>query len=304
VLKLLRQQQGSIAVLTALAFTVVMGCAALAIDAGYLYLTRAQLATMADAAALAGVQELPGNTDAAVTAADDYARSNGLNTDTVITNISDSNTTLTVDTRRTVELFFARIFGPDSAEISVAATARVIPLSGAEHVVPFGVVKQDFMYGATYNLKLGGGAGYNGNFGALALGGTGANNYEDNIKYGYAGKLQILQWQPLIIDTETGDMSGPTTSGVNYRLGLRSTETFATVTKDSPRIVVVPVIDSLEGNGQHEVEIVGFAAFYLEGAGGSGNDNYVYGNFMQAVMPGDTSGNVGDYGLYGARLIR
>lgn len=304
-LKILRQQRGSIAVLTALAFTAMVGCAALAVDAGYLYLTRARLATIADAAALAGVQELPVNTDAAVAAAAEYAQLNGRETDTVIPAVSDSDTTLTVNARRTVDLFFARIFGLNSAEVSAAATARVIPLSGAEHVVPFGVVKQNFVYGTTYNLKLGSGTGYNGNFGALALGDqTGASNYEDNIKYGYAGKLQISDWQPLIVDTETGNMSGPTSRGVNYRLELRPTENFDTATKDSPRIIVVPVIDSLEGNGRHEVQVVGFAAFFLEGVAGSGSENYVYGKFMHAVVSGDTSSSVGEYGVYGARLIR
>lgn len=38
-----------------------------------------------------------------------------------------------------------------------------------------------------------------------------------------------------------------------------------------------------------DVLIVGFAAFFLEGVGGSGNNNYVTGTFMQMVVPGDIS---------------
>jgi len=302
--KLVRNERGSIAVVAALAFTVMLGFVAMAIDVGFLYLARVELANMADAAALAGVQELPANSGRAVAVAKDYGRLNGLDTDIVEATVTDANTTLSVTTRRTVELLFSRLFGLSTAEVSAAAAARVIPLSGAEGVVPFGVVKQNFVYGQTYQLKLGAGAGYHGNFGALALGGTGASNYEKNIKYGYSGKLEILDWKPLLVETESGNMSGPTARGVNYRISLRPDETFETVTKDSPRIVIVPVINSLEGNGRHEVQIIGFAAFFLEGVGGSGKDSYVYGKFMKAVMPGDVGGYVGDYGLYGAKLIR
>jgi hypothetical protein len=76
------------------------------------------------------------------------------------------------------------------------------------------------------------------------------------------------------------------------------------VVKGSPRILIVPVIDSLTVHGRSEVLIVGFAAFFLEGVGGHGNNNYVTGKFMQMVMPGDISTGVTGYGLYGSTLIK
>ncbi len=99
-------------------------------------------------------------------------------------------------------------------------------------------------------------------------------------------------------------MSGPTGNGVDYRISLDPTATFATVQRGSPRILVVPIIDSLEVNGRSQVQIVGFAAFFLEGVGGQGKDNYVTGKFMQTVESGDGETGATGYGLYGAALIQ
>jgi Flp pilus assembly protein TadG len=54
-------QQGVVAIIVALSLSVILGFAALTIDIGYLYFSRAQLQTTADAAALAGVEEIPDN---------------------------------------------------------------------------------------------------------------------------------------------------------------------------------------------------------------------------------------------------
>jgi Flp pilus assembly protein TadG len=300
-LSFLREQKGSVAVLTALSMTVLLGFAALVVDVGVLYLNRSQLINTADAAALAGVQELPGRAETAVASASSYAVRNGKLGDTVATALANTNTELTVSVSRNVNLFFARIFNYNSQAVSATAVAAVRPMSSVGGAVPFGVVKQEFKYGDIYTLKEGGGDGYSGNYGGLGLGGTGANTYRYNIKYGYDGKLHIGQW----VSTEPGNMSGPTDTGVSYRINQDPGATFETVAKDSPRIVMIPVLDSLMVEGRSDVKIVGFAAFFLEGTGGSGQDNYVSGRFMQLVASGEiTSSPSADYGLYGATLIK
>lgn len=299
-LTILREQKGTAAVLTALAITSLLGFAALVVDIGVLYTNKVQLANMADAAALAGVQDLPGNASFAKSNAAFYAAKNGKSDDVSSITVSDNNKTITVTATRKVALFFAKVFAVNSSEVTARAVAAIRPISAVTGVVPFGVVKQDFIYGQTYTLKAGGGSSYDGNYGALALGGNGASIYCNNIDYGYSGKLSIGQW----VSTEPGNMSGPTLDGVNYRIALDPGATFETVEKDSPRIVSVPVIDTLNVNGRSNVQIVGFAAFFLEGAGGSGNNNFVYGKFMQTVMPGDITSSDADYGLYGATLIQ
>ena len=302
ILKIFHEEKGSIAVLTAISLTVLLGFTAIVTDIGILYMNRSQLINTADAAALAAVQELPGNFDAARAVAVDYAARNGKAGDIVETELANSNREITVSASRDVTLFFSRIISDlNSKKVSASATAAVRPIGSVSGVVPFGVVKQDFIFGLPYTLKEGGGDGENGNYGGLALGGNGASTYRYNITYGYDGKLHVGQW----VSTEPGNMSGPTTQGVNYRISQDPGATFETVSKDSPRIVMVPVLDHLNVNGRGDVQIVGFAAFFLEGAGGSGNESYVTGKFMRLVAAGDvTSDPAADYGLYGAMLIK
>ncbi len=52
-------RQGNVLVLSALVLSMVFGFAAFVVDVGYITLTRAELSTTADAAALAAVQEMP-----------------------------------------------------------------------------------------------------------------------------------------------------------------------------------------------------------------------------------------------------
>lgn len=296
-MQILRCRKGAVVVLMAAAVVGLTGMAALAVDAGMLYLNRYQLANAADAAALAGAQELPGRPEQAVSTASSIAAANskpGPTPDNVQPVLSKNNTAITVTINRNVPLFFARVLGLNSSMVSATATAEVKTYTGGTNgIVPFGIVKQNFVFGQTYQLKLGGGDGYNGNFQALALGGSGASTYTNNIKYGYKGTFKIGDW----IFTETGNMSGPTASGVSYRIGLDPASTFNNVSANSSRIIIVPVLDSLLVSGRSDVLVVGFAAFFLEGSGGGGNNSYVYGKFREMVVPGESNNAATYYGL-------
>lgn len=296
--KLLREQKGSVAVLTALTVTALLGFAALAVDIGNLYLNKTQLANMADAAALAGARDLPVGEEQAITAANSYAQKNGKTGDTTDTAINIDNTVITVTVEREVPLVFAKAFSLMSSKVSATAKASNMVVTGVLGAVPFSVEKQNFIYNTPYILKEGGGDGSDGNYGGLGLGGTGANVYNYNIRYGYDEKLVVGQW----VDTEPGTMSGPTSDGVRYRISLDPYATFENVKPDSPRIIIVPIIDNLDVNGRQPVQIVGFGAFFLEGVGGSGNQNYVTGRFIRMYIVGD-QGTGTDYGVRNVRLI-
>ena len=295
--QILRCRKGAVIVLMAAAVVGLTGMAALAVDAGLLYLNKYQLANAADAAALAGGQELPGRPEEAIAAASSIAAANskpGSSPDNVQPVLSNNNRAITVTISRNVPLYFARVLGLTSSQVTAAATAEVKTYTGGNNgIVPFGIVKQNFIFGQTYMLKLGAGDGYHGNFQALALGGSGASVYRDNIQYGYKGNFKIGDW----ILTETGNMSGPTAAGVSYRIGLDPASTFSNVSVNSSRIIIVPVLDSLLVSGRSDVLVVGFAAFFLEGSGGGGNNSYVYGKFREMVTPGDSSNGVPYYGL-------
>lgn len=298
-LRLLHEQKGAVAVLMALTITALMGFAAIAVDIGNLYLNKTQEANMADAAALAGARDLPAGSGQAIATANLYAGKNGKTGDNVQATVNSDNTIITVTVKRNVPLFFAKVFSLLSSDVSATSRAANQVVTGVVGAVPFSVEKQNFTFDTLYVLKDGGGSGSDGNYGALALGGKGASVYNYNIRYGYDGKLTVGQW----VDTEPGNMSGPTTDGVNYRIGLDPYATFDTVKSDSPRIIIIPIIDNLDVSGRAEVQIVGFGAFFLEGVGGSGNDNYVTGRFIRLYISAD-QGSGTDYGLRNIRLIK
>ena len=246
--RLRNQQRGSVIVMTAAILVVLVGMTALVVDLGLLYATRVQLTNVADAAALAGVQELPRNSDGAYSSAAEYARLNGKTGDRVDIRVL-SGTTVAVKATRTVPLMFAQIFGLATCDVSGAAAARINPVSRLTGTLPFGLVQQTLVYGQVYTIKIGSGTAsgsYHGNFGALALGGTGASVFRDNIKYGADVSIQLGDW----VTTETGNMVGPTKQGISYRYNQDPSATFATVAKDSSRILVVPVIQSLDVSGR------------------------------------------------------
>lgn len=310
-MKLLKNQQGSIAVLSVLSITMLIAMAALVVDVGMLYLAKVQLANAVDAAALAGVQQLPTNPGQAIVDAKDYARRNKMPPNTqLFATVEDHSGIglgkITVTARQSLGMAFARVLGIAQVDISASAQAAIRPYGGGTGVVPFGVVQQEFIKNETYALKEGAGsdgldpAKHHGNFGALALGGTGATVYEDNIKYGSTVKVAVGDWEL----TKPGNMSGPTTTGVAYRVGLDPTATYDTVAAGSPRIIIVPVINSLEIDGRGYVQVVDFASFFLEGTGGSGVDNYVIGRFREKLVTIGDPGTSGNYGVYTATLIK
>ncbi|MDI6793202.1 MAG: TadE/TadG family type IV pilus assembly protein [bacterium] len=152
---------------------------------------------------------------------------------------------------------------------------------GGADLIPLSVLPNTFLVGTKYTLKLGGGGGAHGNYHALALGGTGAANYEDKLKHGYDGDLRIGD----MVTTEPGNMSGPTNDGIDYRMSGHEDETYTTYQPHSSRVVTVPIIDHLP-QGRDEVTILGFSKFFLEEVGGQGNNCYVTATYLGDVGNG------------------
>jgi Flp pilus assembly protein TadG len=136
-----------------------------------------------------------------------------------------------------------------------------------------------------------------GNFGPAALGGRGASNYENNIIYGSNTYVQIGD----ILDTETGNMVGPTRRGVDGLIAQdpsahiirTSTGRWAVVSdrypmNESPRIVAVPMYSiyypPTSGRTTFRVDSIG--SFFIE----RNSSQYVYGRFVQSRLKGAQPG--------------
>ena len=294
-----------------LAMTVILGMTAMVTDLGYLMLEKQKLADALDAAALSGVQDLVNGSTKAKEVAIDYARQNGV--DDPIVTIDKTQNKITVEGEREVPFFFAKIFGIHQTIATARSSAQIKPLSSAKGIVPLSVTAPNpeeddygFNYGAIYTLKYDPHRASHGNFGALALGGKGASNYEDNLLEGYTGTLNIYD----VVDTEPGNMSGPTERAIEERIKLDAldggcqTYELAKKNRDCSRVIYLPVIDDSDLNGRDVVTIIGFAAFYIEEVGGSGNDSYVTGRFMKTIYSGDWDEENGkDFGLYAVKLV-
>lgn len=301
----LGEKKGAVVILMALALTALLGVTALVVDVGLVYHHDVKLSNAVDAAALAGIQALPSEPGLAYQLAESFAFKNGVPAENLNIEISDDNREIKVRAKRTVEHFFAQVLGFTSSDVEKCATARVGNLSSAEGVVPFCIATQELFYNEEYVLKSGaggqpGGAHYSGWFGALRLGGNGANVYEDNIKYGYQKeKIEIGD----ILEIENGNMSGPTTRGVNYRLAQCQHSPACTAESfvpNCPRLATVPVVEIC---GKKTVKVKGFALLFLERVDGQGKDNNVWGKFVRFQIQGEMTDEAeADFGLYSSRL--
>jgi len=290
-----------------LGMVVLLGCASLVTDVGLLYTSRNRLINAADAAALAGAQELPDKPEMAEAVAREYAKDNGVLEDNVEVEVSADRKSITVKPHQNVRFLFARVLGFTQQEVVAEATALTAPLSGAIGVVPFSIEEQVLEIGKQYVLKEGAGGpaieGADGKmsgwYGALDPDnhqGGGANDYRERIKYGYQMMLRVGDR----VLVEEGNMSGPTTEGVQYRIDqCKEGCTFEDFDKDCPRVMIVPVVKPVNSK---EVEIRGFAVFFLEGVQGQGNENNVIGRFVKTVYPGELGGGA-EYGAYAVKLI-
>lgn len=320
-------ERGSIAILVALGMTVLLASCAMVVDIGLIYVQKAKLQNAVDAAALAGAQELPGDTSSANLVAQDYASKNGV--ENIVTYFGAKNFKIVVSGQKTVPTAFARMWGIQSKQISASSAAMMVPPSSLSGAVPLSVQEQNFQYGELYTLKTGSGnqatgeigGQYYGWFGPLDLSGGGASDYEASLTNNYQGDLSIGQ----IINTENGNMSGPTKRAIEKRLANDTKvprNTFDNYERNAPEIIYVPIVKFLNSdqNAVYQVQITGFAAFFLEGVAGNGTDSIVTGRFIKTLIPsGKTGGTLAallkqvadmesgnsaiDYGLYAPKLV-
>jgi Flp pilus assembly protein TadG len=135
-----RDQRGAVLIIVAIILPfVLLGFAALAIDLGSFSQQQRQAQSAADAAALAGAQDLPGSATSATADAKSYVISNmpgvphtypvtcatppapGV---CITTPVSSDTTKISVTVTENVPSFFGRIFGINNTNVSATATAQ------------------------------------------------------------------------------------------------------------------------------------------------------------------------------------
>lgn len=304
--KHLKSKIGSSSIIFIASATLLIGLTAFVTDAGVLYLEKSRLQNSVDAIALAGIQEFRKGSSAMTDQAYTYANLNKVDPLNLQITIPSGNKTITVIAKKKVNFYFAKIFNINNTTIQAKATAKAGAIVAANGIRPFAVEQQNFEKGHTYTLKKGAGDPYTGNYGALALGGTGSTVYKNNLMYGYNSDVKIGDLVRVGEDlaTEPGNMAGPTYEGIRYLID-KDTHDHSDLTKletNCSRLITIPVIDYFDA-GRSTVKIMGFARFFIDDVTYDGGKTEVKGRFITDLEEGEIDDLGYDFGLFGVKLI-
>lgn len=294
-LPLLKQEKGQSMVIFAVALVVMLICCALSIDVGVMALTKSDLQTSADAAALAGAQALPDDQDEARALAHMYASQNGDPSDEVTITIAEDARSITVEIRRTSATQFARILDVNQTRSTAKATASIGIAASVPWIVPFVIPKPAvFDFDHVYVMRMYGTGPY-----------ASAYQYPSDFRSRYPTwpKNNPYPWQFDYMNVKIKAGSNPSVEYQDYLSYLRngyketfkvgqdmlyyapssggkeSVNTFSSrITADSnqdhtkakvgdARVMLIPVVDRLLPRNTREntkVEIIGFVGFFLQ----------------------------------------
>jgi hypothetical protein len=294
----LRSQRAQSLVITVLFMSVLVGAAAAVLDVGSWYRAARKLQANADAAALAGAQELPESTSAATANALDYADRNdgGLTASGIeYRKTAVDNDTIAVVAQRPAPGFFAKLFGFDSVQVRAKAVARAGSPAKARWAAPIAVDEKHpllqckplpcFEQDTELDLtKTGPGAFRLVNI-DQSHGGTGPSDVADWIRNGFDGYMP-LNWY--FSDPGAKFNSSHIKNALTYRLGTE---------------MLFPVYSDTRGGGANfEYYVVGWVGFRLESFQAQGNSGKLFGQFTRVVWEGimNESASGDDFG---ARVV-
>ena len=287
-----RDERGQAIVLSVLALVALLGMSALVLDVGNWFRTKRRLQATADAAVLAGAQQLPNSVSAAQAMALDYANKNGGDVaaaDITVTTTFTTNDTISVKARKTEDGVFSKVMGIDNANIDARAKARVDSPLQAKYVAPM-VVSCDHPliknctgtgnphFDADTDLPFDkDSTGAPGAFGMLNLG-------KDNGGSGTPGTSEEAEWilhgfnKFLPLGYYNSDPGAKFSSGGNVQAALEDR---------LHTVLLFPVFRTLDGNGQNaRYEIIGWIGFYLTGYDIHGNEATLQGHFTEYIAQG------------------
>ncbi len=302
------------------ALPAFVGAMGLAMDVGNLYLNHRRAQTAVDAAALSGAtcQALnPGCTDGSgvatqtATADDPYMT---LNPNPVAAPFFDDAycpsatykvpCEVTVSATQTVPFYFARLVGVNTGAISVTATAvggpfnSYSPPGGTGNMMPIGL-QYTTPYKDLDSIPLaykfsspssGDSIPGPGDWGYLAIGGSGAAQLTTNIINGAQGTMAIWDGTSTsktapseFVQSEPGVSTG-FKDMAKYRTCPGETPT--SFSPDSPCAVCIPLVDWTGCTGKCTVPIMGFAEFFITDVTDHGSSGTVSATWIASICRG------------------
>jgi hypothetical protein len=295
-------RRGQIAVALILVIIPLLALIGLGTDLGLLFFHWGIVQKAADSAVLAGAGYLPNQLSTAQTKATSYATQNGLKNSEIISNtVAADHMSITTTTSRTVPYYFLQLVGLSSGTVKPMAKAGIQQdTEGTRGLIPVGLpctaTPCPYTAGTEYQLVQAGGNGKSGgswnvgpgNWGRLALGGSGATQFLNNLINGYQGSINVGDQ----VTTETGQVNGPTDEGINTARvdaglainGTVTNPTLATVPAYDPRLVAVPLIDFTGAQGTSSpVTVMGFALMWIDSYTSQGKNKTLNAYFLGTV---------------------
>jgi len=297
-----RSDRGQTAGFVAISIVALIAMTAFVLDVGSWFRADRQLQSVADAAALAGAQELPIDPAKAIAVANDYAADNGGPTaeSIGIENDLSANDTISVVYSSSVPGFFAKILGISAVTVRASAKARAAALGSARWVAPIVVDEKhpklqckpvpcwDEPTELTYlNLKTSGSPTGAGNFGFVNLSGDVG-----------IGNAELGNW----ILNGYDEMIGTGNYDANTGNAFSSTQIEDALTARKGDTLLFPVYRTLISSGTNaRYVIVDWVGFVVTGFDFKSGERKIFGHFTKVAWEGLPS-KTGGAGL-GARVV-
>lgn len=261
--KIITNEYGGVLIIVAFLIVALLGITALAVDVGELYSVRRQMVNAADAAALAGAQELirsPGDHSKAEIVAREYAHSHNQSDAGQVEVTIPNDYTVEVITGKNVQYTFARILGFTDSDVPAQATAVTGKIIEMEGLIPIGMHEQMF-----YDLVGEGGIPFvnfhetygPGNWSWVDFDPPPVTKFVtvDILENGYPGELAINQtiWTNTGANIVAGNTKQSVANILDYYI-------------ENETVLFMPITENPPGSmqGREAVKIVGFAAIIIE----------------------------------------
>ncbi len=337
----LRNRRGVAGTWVAVTLVTLLGMAALAIDVGRLTIAAQRAQDMADSAALAGATRLPYTDTARATALRTVLSNNdeGVGMETfcasedivfygpteTVPNYGELGAwahAMTVTTRVPVEYGFANVVGISGAVAERSCTVMRAPSAGVPICTMWIAHNTPLQYGVQQQLLMADGPHCSeipGSFGFLQSP-AGCTATWDTLLQGYPLDNEDIETAFLKTDdsvwAKTGinvglffqalEANGEGTARMQRALWPKwEDDTFTNYIKDNPRILLIPMVTYLDGEGSGaEFRIERFGAFWLEDV--QGGQKIITGRFIEYDLPGgDTNNNAQfDDRVFSTKMLR
>jgi hypothetical protein len=298
-----RKQDGQALVLSTMLLVGLLGATGLVVDLGSWFRAQRDTQAIADAAALAGAQELPESPGAASARATEYAKKNGADSPSIsfgTTGVGTKTNTIYVEIRKDTPGFFAKIFRINSVNVGAKAGARAWNIGSARWVAPVGVdIHHELIAGCTplpcFNQpteldlkKTGPGAWRLLNLDG-SRGGTGQQVLASWMLKGYDGLMGVDQWY--YSDPGAKFNAGEVQNAFALRFGTE---------------MLFPIYDAVRGQGSNfEYHVVGWIGFVARECDCRGSKGVIKGYFTRVIWDAVQTERGGDpdFGVRAIELI-